>query len=392
MSCSYRLFISTGEVSGDLQGSLLIPALLTEAQARGYDLEILALGGPKMAAAGAHLLGDTSKIGAIGPVNALPLIWPTLKLHRQVIRQLERTPPDLTLLIDYIGSNLRLGKRLKQIFHMPVVYYIAPPEWVWSQGLGVTQQVVELSDQMLAIFPQEATYYEEEGANICWVGHPLLDRLSRFPTRAQARQRLELDSQQPMIALVPASRQQELAYLLPVMLKAAHRIADQVPNVQFWVPLALPSYRSVLTQALQTAGLPVSLFPDSHTVMAAADVVITKSGTANLETALLNVPQVVIYRVGAISAWLYQYCFNFQTDYISPVNIVAGQAVVPELLQQEATPDQIAALACQLLRDEGVRHEMMAGYQAVRSRLGEPGVLQRAAQAILGVLAASKVF
>ncbi len=386
MSGSYRIFISTGEVSGDLQGSLLIPALVATAQAKGYNLEILGLGGPQMAAAGAQLLGDTSKIGAIGPLNALPFVWPTLQLHQQVISQLQDTPPDLTILIDYIGPNLRLGKRLKRQFHMPVAYYIAPPEWVWSQGLKVTQQIVELSDKMLAIFPQEAIYYAEKGADMSWVGHPLVDRLQQFPNREQARQQLGLGPRQPMIALMPASRRQELDDLLPVILKAAQHVVNQIPEMQFWIPLALSSYRSVLAGAIRTSGLPIAISTDSQKVMAAADVVITKSGTANLEAALLGVPQVVVYRVGAVSAWLYQYLLNFQVDFISPVNIVAGKQIVPELLQQEAAPDKIADAACELLRDDTARQSMLTGYQAVRSQLGQPGVLQRAAAEILGLL------
>lgn len=380
------MFISTGEVSGDLQGSLLIPALVAEAQSRGYSLEILALGGPRMAAAGAQLLGDTSTIGAIGPVNAIPFVWPTLKLQKQVMEQFSQMPPDITVLIDYIGPNLRLGKRLKQTFQIPVVYYIAPPEWVWSQGLGVTRQVVALSDQMLAIFPQEATYYLGMGAAMRWVGHPLVDHVHQFPPREQARQQLGLQPSQPMMALMPASRHQELDHLLPVILKAAQQICHQVPNIQFWMPLALSAYRRHVAQAIQKTGLPISISPDSQTVIAAADVVITKSGTANLEAALLSVPQVVVYRVGAISAWLYQHLLNFEVEFISPVNLVAGREIVPELLQQEVTPEKMTELACDLLEAGEARQKMMVGYQELRSHLGPPGVLQRAAETILDTL------
>jgi len=389
MSPSYRIFLSTGEVSGDLQGSLLTAALLTEARRRGYSLEILALGGPQMAAQGAILLGDTSQIGAIGPINAVPFIGPTLKLHFQVEAKLRDAPPDLTVLIDYVGPNLRLGKRLQQQHQTPMVYYIAPPEWIWSQGLGVTRQVVSLSDKMLAIFPGEATYFTKMGARVCWVGHPLLDKLQQSPSRIQARHQLGLGPQQPMIALMPASRRQELRHILPVVIRAAQHIYQRLPAVQFWLPVALPAYLPVLTQAVQHSGLPISLSTETHTVIAAADVMITKSGTANLEAALLGVPQVVVYRLGAISAWLYQHLFRFRVDFISPVNIVAGQAVVPELFQQEASPRQISDLACKLLLDSAERQQMLVGYEQVRSQLGQPGVLQRAAQEILNMLARS---
>ena len=386
MSHSYRIFLSTGEVSGDLQGSWLTTALLAEAKIRGYSLEIMALGGPQMAAQGATLLADTSQIGAIGPINAVPFIWPTLKLQRQVEAQLGHVPPDLTVLIDYVGPNLRLGKRLKQQLQMPVVYYIAPPEWIWSQGLKVTQQVVSLSDKMLAIFPQEAAYFAKMGAEVCWVGHPLLDEVQQAPSRQLARQHLGLSLQQPMITLMPASRRQELHHILPVVIEAAQRIIQQIPEVQFWLPLALPAYRQVLAQAIEDSGLPISLSTETHTVLAASDMVIAKSGTANLEAALLDVPQVVVYRLGAISAWLYQHLLKFKVDFISPVNIVAGTEIVPELFQQAANPGQIAELACKLLLDHAARQRMLEGYQQVRSQLGPPGVVQRAAQEILNIL------
>lgn len=245
---------------------------------------------------------------------------------------------------------------------------------------------MDLSDKMLAIFPQEATYYQGMGADINWVGHPLVDHVHQFPPREQARQQLGLHPQQPMMALMPASRQQELDHLLPIILTAARRIYHQVPNLQFWMPLALSAYRRDVTQAIQKTGLPISISPDSQTVIAAADVVITKSGTANLEAALLNVPQVVVYRVGAISAWLYQHLLHFEVEFISPVNLVVGREIVPELLQQEVTPEKIAELACSLLEKGEARHTMMAEYQELRSHLGLPGVLQRAAEAILNAL------
>lgn len=387
MPQSFRIFVSTGEVSGDLQGSLLISALRAEAATRDYSLEILALGGPQMAAAGATLFADTSGIGAIGLIPALPYIWPTLKLHRQVLCTLEAAPPDLSVLIDYIGPNLRLGQRLKQQFpSRPVVYYIAPPEWVWSQGLGVTRRVIDLSDKMLAIFRQEATYFGEQGADIDWVGHPLLDCLQEYPNREQARQELGLSLDQPMMALIPASRRQELAQIWPVMLAAAQQLHQQIPQLQFWIPLAHSTFRPILVPAIRDAGLPITLTSDRHRVLAAADGVIAKSGTVNLEAALLGVPQVVVYRLDPVSAWLYQYIFKFKVEFISPVNIVANQGIVPELLQQKAIPEKIAELAGKLLRNTPERQQMLIGYKQVKSQLGEAGAVQRAAQAILDVL------
>ena len=170
-----RIFISTGEVSGDLQGSLLIAALKRQAVAAGLELEILALGGEKMAEAGATLLGNTSSISSMGILESLPYIVPTLQVQRQAIASLKQNPPDLVVLIDYMGPNLGIGTHMQQhLPKVPVVYYIAPQEWVWSISLRNTTRVVNFTHKLLAIFPEEARYYRQQGANVTWVGHPWL--------------------------------------------------------------------------------------------------------------------------------------------------------------------------------------------------------------------------
>ena len=171
-----RLLISTGEVSGDLQGSLLIRALRLEAERRGLELEVLALGGPRMEAAGAVLIADTAPMGAIGLWEALPLILPTLRLQSRVDALLEEQLLDGVVLIDYVGANVRLGTRLRrQQPELPITYYIAPQEWAWRFGDGSTTRLLDFTDRILAIFPAEAEFYAARGADVSWVGHPLLD-------------------------------------------------------------------------------------------------------------------------------------------------------------------------------------------------------------------------
>ena len=173
-----RIFISTGEVSGDLQGSLLVTALKQQAAAKGLELEIVALGGDKMAAAGATLVGNTTSIGSIGILEALPFILPTLKIQRQATAFLEENPPDLVVFIDYMGGNLPMGKYIRRNMpNVPTVYYIAPQVWVTSIGEKDTEQLIKISDKLLAIFPEEARYFQNKGADAAWVGHPLVDRM-----------------------------------------------------------------------------------------------------------------------------------------------------------------------------------------------------------------------
>ncbi|MBW4549747.1 MAG: lipid-A-disaccharide synthase [Aphanocapsa sp. GSE-SYN-MK-11-07L] len=381
-----RLFISTGEVSGDLQGALLIAALQRQAAQRGITLEILGLGGDRMAAAGAHLLSNTSGIGSVGLIEALGFIWPTLRLQRRTYRYLRQHPPDLVVLIDYLSGNVPLGSFIRRHFDVPIIYYIAPQEWVWSISPRATQKIIELSDRLLAIFPEEARYYTAHGGNVAWVGHPLVDRMATAPDRQTARQQLGLLPDQVAIALFPASRQQEIKSLLPIIFAAARQIQDQLSQSYFYIPLALEKYRQPITAAIRAYGLQATLVEDPLLALAAADLAIAKSGTVNLEAALVNVPQVVIYRVNPIGLWLYQTFLKFKLQYASPVNLVEMQPIVPELLQDQATPDSIATVALELLLNPEARQQMQQGYQQMQQSLGEIGAVDRAAEAILECL------
>ncbi len=204
-----HLLISTGEVSGDLQGSLLIQALRQEAEARGMPLRLSALGGPRMRAAGAELLADTAPLGAIGLWEALPLVWPTLRLQRRLNRWLRRNPPDGVVLIDYMGGNAPLGRRVKRWWpQLPVLYYIAPQEWAFRLGESGTTRLIGFSDRILAIFPEEARFYASRGARVDWVGHPLLDTLAPGMDRSTARRQLGLSDYDRLLFVLPASRRQ----------------------------------------------------------------------------------------------------------------------------------------------------------------------------------------
>lgn len=385
---TYRLFISTGEVSGDLQGSLLIAALQRQAQSIGIELEILALGGDRMAAAGVTLLGNTSAIGSLGLLEALPHVWPTLQIQRRAKRYLREQAIDLVVLIDYIGPNLNIGKYIRRHFpKMPVVYYIAPQEWVWSLPTQNKSQIVEIADHILAIFPEETRYYQQQGAKVTWVGHPLIDRMQSAPSRAQSRAALGIEPDQRMIALLPASRRQELKYLLPAMFQAAQQIQATLPDVQFWVSLSLEAYRQPIAQAIQDYGLQATLVSGhSQEVIAAADLAISKSGTANLEIALLEVPQVVLYRVSRFTYWIARTFLNFSIPFMSPPNLVEMKPIVPEFLQEKATPDNIAKAALDLLLNPDRRQKTLEDYQEMRHALGDVGVCDRAAQEILHML------
>jgi lipid-A-disaccharide synthase len=380
-----RIFISTGEVSGDLQGSLLITALKRQAVAIGLELEIVALGGEKMVEAGAILLGNTSGIGSMGILEGLPYILPTLQVQRQAIAFLKQNPPDLVVLIDYMTPNLEIGTYMKrQLPDVPVVYYIAPQEWAWSISLRRTNRIVGFTDKLLAIFPQEARYFREKGAKVTWVGHPLVDRMQDAPSRQAARATLGIAPEQIAIALLPASRRQELKYLLPIIFQAAQTIQAKLPEVHFWIPLSLEVYRQPIEQAIERYGLRATIISGQQMeVFAAADLAISKSGTVNLELALLNVPQVVVYRLSSLTAWIARKILKGSVTFASPPNLVVMKPIVPEFLQEEATPENVIQAAMELLLNPSRRAQTLADYQEMRQSLGEVGVCDRVAQEIL---------
>jgi lipid-A-disaccharide synthase len=385
-----RLLVSTGEVSGDLQGSLLIRALHREAERRGLALEVVALGGRRMEAAGASLLADTAALGAIGLWEAIPLVLPTLRLQARLRRWLRHHPPDGVVLIDYMGANINLGLRLKRTYpRVPISYYIAPQEWAWRMGDGGTTRLIGFTDQILAIFPEEARFYAARGAAVTWVGHPLIDTLTELPSRAEARRRLDLPATAPVLLLLPASRPQELRYLLPAMLEAAVVLQRRRPDLEVLLPAGLESFEARLRDAVAEAGLRARVIPAAQAdalrpdLCAAADGAVTKSGTANLELALRGVPQVTGYRVSRPTALVARHVLRFQVPHISPVNLILGERLVPELLQEAFTAEGIIAALEPLLDQGSGRERMLEGYGRLRRCLGEPGVTGRAASAIL---------
>jgi lipid-A-disaccharide synthase len=390
-----RLLVSTGEVSGDLQGGLLIEALHREARRRALPLEVMALGGRRMEAAGAELVADTTAMGAIGLWEAVPLVWPTLRLQARLDRLLATDPPDGVVLIDYMGANVNLGMRLKRRYpSVPITYYIAPQEWAWRIGEGGSTRLIGFTDRILAIFPEEARFYGERGASVTWVGHPLLDTLQDLPSREQARRELGLAPDAPVLLLLPASRRQELRYLLPPMAAAAAELQRRHPALEVLVPAGLVGFEEVLERQLQAAGVRARVVGAGEAdrcrpaLCAAADVALTKSGTANLELALRGVPQVTGYRVSRPTAFLARHVLRFDVPHISPVNLVLGERLVPELLQDALQPAAIVSAVESLLDPTSEnRRRMNEGYRQLRTALGDPGVTDRAAAAILDLLA-----
>ncbi|MFM7267680.1 MAG: lipid-A-disaccharide synthase, partial [Cyanobium sp.] len=319
------------------------------------------------------------------------LVLPTLRLQARLRRWLRQHPPDGVVLIDYMGANVSLGLRLKRTYpKVPIAYYIAPQEWAWRMGDGGTTRLIGFTDRILAIFPEEARFYASRGAHVTWVGHPLIDTLGEIPSREEARRHLELPASAPVLLLLPASRPQELRYLLPAMLEAAGALQRRRPDLQVLLPAGLESFGPSLQAAVEAAGLRARVIPATQAdglrpyLCAAADGAVTKSGTANLELALRGVPQVTGYRVSRPTALVARHLLRFQVAHISPVNLVLDERLVPELLQEAFRAEAIVtALEPLLDPHSGERQRMLEGYGRLRRALGEPGVTARAASAIL---------
>ncbi len=387
------MLISTGEVSGDLQGSLLIQALHREALKRSMPLELVAIGGPRMKEAGAELIADTAPMGAIGLFEALPLLWPTLKLQNRVEKFLRGKPLDAVVLIDYMGPNIRLGNKLRRKkAELPIIYYIAPQEWAWRLGDGGTTDLIGFTDKILAIFKAEADFYSQRGGDVTWVGHPMIDVLSPLPTRNKALARLGIGADEKLLLLLPASRPQEIRYLMPILAKAAFLLQQHNPSINVLVPAGLSSFEEPIDKALIDAGVHGKVIPANQTdelkpfLFAGADLALGKSGTVNMELALNRVPQIVGYKVSKVTAFLAKKLLRFNVDHISPVNLLLKERLVPELVQDEFTPQLIKQLAIPLLEDPQSRSRMLEGYERLREQLGEPGVTDRAAKEIFDLV------
>ncbi|MEL6938722.1 MAG: lipid-A-disaccharide synthase [Cyanobacteria bacterium J06598_1] len=381
-----NIFLHTGEVSGDLQGGLLIQALKQQAEARGIDLSITGVGGQQMSEAGANVIANTVKLSAIGLLEALPYYIKGRKLQKQVNQYLLDNPPDLLILLDYMGPNIPVGKFIREhLPQVPIAYYIAPQQWVFSTKRDL-QNILSITDKLLAIFPEEAAFYAAAGANVQWVGHPLVDILAKPMSKAAARSELKIGEEAQIVTLMPASRKQELHYIMPVMFEAAAYIQAQQPKVRFLIPVSLPDFREDILEMANTYNLNARLIDkaDGQRAIAAADVVINKSGTANLEVALMNVPQVVMYRLSTLTGIVAK--LIVKTEFVSPVNLMENQAIVPELLQWDATPQTVSKAALELLTDDAQRQKMIAGYAQMKQAMGEEGVCDRAANEILDML------
>ena len=369
-----RILIVTGEASGDVHGANLAKAL----KAMDPGLSLLGVGGSRMQAAGVELVQGISQLdvmGLIGPSVVRALIHRVLRLRRI----LQEEPLDLVVLIDNPGLNLHFARVAKKAGRR-VVYYIAPQLWAWRpRRMKWMQRRV---DHVVVTLPFEEALYRRAGVSCTFVGHPLLDEVAPSYDRAELRKRFGFDTAGPVIGLLPGSREGEVRALLPIMLQAMAKLAGAHPGLQFVVAQA-PSIRNGLIEELSAGmGMNVHVLRDqANEVMAAADLLLVASGTATLQAAVIGTPLVIMYRTSWLTYWIARWLIRVR--WIGLVNIVAGRGIVPELIQEDATPGRLTEEATRLLVDRTSYDTMKAALHRVRGSLGEPGASRRAAAVVL---------
>lgn len=377
-----RVMLSCGEASGDLYAGALVAAL----RERDPGVTVFGLGGERLLAAGGELVGDYRHLSVTGLVEALRVLPESYAMYRRLVAAARRESPDVLVLIDYPDFNFRLMSAVRAL-GVPVVYYVSPQLWAWRSGR--IQTMKRVVDRVLPIFPFEEAIYRREGIDVRFVGHPLIDLAVATESRDPLARRLDLDPARPIVALLPGSRPNELQRHVPVLAAAVPRIASAVVGTQFIVARA-PNLADSFFAPFQGVGAPVRVV-EGHTddVLAACDVVITASGTATVQAALHDKPMVVVYRLSPLTYKLGKPLVR--VAMYSMVNLVAGERVVEELIQDACTPDAVARETVELLTNDERVADIKAQLAIVRERLGGPGASGRAAEAILEVARGAKV-
>ena len=332
-----RIAIIAGESSGALLGASLMAAICQ----RLPDAQFAGIGGGAMLSQGFRSVCPMDWLAVNGYVEVLRRLPKLLSLRRALIRQIIAERPDVVVGIDAPDFNLGLERAVKRA-GIPVVHYVSPSVWAWRGERVHTVQ--RAADHVLCLFPMEAPLYAKIGMPATYVGHPLADAISPNQDQSETRRLLGMDDSRPLVALLPGSRQSEVRVLAPLMLDAARILLDEKPAIQFLVPLATAETRRLFESFRYAKGaqdLPIrQMFGHAQTAMAAADVVVVASGTATLEAALLKKPMVITYRLARLTAWLMKR--KAYLPYVGLPNVLAGEFVVPELLQEKATAENIA--------------------------------------------------
>jgi lipid-A-disaccharide synthase len=373
--------IIAGEASGDLHGADLARELL----ALDDSLKLSGIGGALMATAGVNLYRDIKNLAVMGILEVVKRLSSIRSAMVELENQFKTNRPDLLILIDYPGFNLELAKRAKR-FNIPVFYYISPKIWAWREGR--IKKIRKYIDRMAVILPFEKEYYKTHGMEVEFIGNPLLDQVQVSPEkRDELKNKLAIDNTATVIGMMPGSRKQEIAKLLPLFTRAALKLVERIEKPVFILPLASTlSENDLPVHLISDERLDIRLIKENrYEAMSVCDAAMAASGTLTMELAILQVPMVVCYRVLALTYLLARPFIHVK--FASLVNLVAGREVVPELLQQKATPEKICEKLLPLLLDREVSKAMRLDLARVSRQLGKPGGSSRAAGLAMQMMA-----
>jgi lipid-A-disaccharide synthase len=357
-----RIALIAGEASGDLLGGALVRAL----RARLPGVDLYGVTGPRMREAGCESLASIDRLSVMGLVEVLPKLPDILRLRGELYRRLAADRPDCVVGIDAPDFNLGLERRLREL-GIPTAHLVSPTVWAWRQGRvkGIARAV----DLMLCLFPFEPQFYAGHGVKAEYIGHPLAEELAAPPSREEARQALGLPAG-PCLAILPGSRAGELKYLAAPFAATAAWLAQRVAGLHCVVPIAKPKLRPMVEQAVaaQAPGVSWHLVDgQSREAMCAADAVLVTSGTATLECLLLDRPMVISYRFSAFNGWVGRRVLKVK--HVGLPNLLCAEPVVPELLMEQAVPEQLGPAVLELLTSSGARQRQLAQFAAVRKEL-----------------------
>lgn len=371
--------VACGEASGDLYAGALVDALRTI----DPTTEVFGFGGPRLARAGADLIGDYAGFAVTGLTEAASVLPRSLRMIRALGDAARRRRPDVFVAVDFPDFNFRLLPIVREL-GVPIVYYVSPQLWAWRPGRIRTLR--RHVSRMLVIFPFEVAMYERAGVPVEFVGHPLVDLAGSARRRDEWIRGHGLDPAKRRVALLPGSRPNEIRRILPVLAEAVALVAAKVPDVEFLVARA-PSLDDGLFTPVATARLPSMKMAvvegATDDVLAAADIAVTASGTATVQTALHGRPMAIVYRLSPLTYVLGR--LFVRVPAYGMVNLIAGRSVVPELIQGGLTPARVASEVVSLLTDQARADQMRQDLEGVRAALGGPGASRRAAEAVVRV-------
>lgn len=371
----YKIMFSAGETSGDMHGANLAKAIKNMYP----DAELFGFGGPQMEKAGVKLCKNMLDYSVMGFWEVLINLRRMFKLKSALVEEMKRQKPDILVLIDYPDFNWRLASEAKKL-NIPVFSYIPPSAWAWRKGRA--KKVAKIANKIVAIFPFEIDVYKQAGADISFVGNPLLDNVHASMSKDEAYKFFGINENDDNILLLPGSRKQEIANLLDPMFEAAKIISQERLNAKFFLPVAPGIDEQYLNNKIIEYKLNVKLcFEKTYDLMNCCDFAIATSGTVTLEAALMNLPSIVLYKMSTIT---YRIAKIFvDVKYFSLPNILVDKGVLPELLQDEVNGQNIAKYARTLYKGTESANDLKQELKKVKEKLGLPGVADKTAKLIL---------